>query len=51
MGLDGGGCTLEFDEEVLVVIGIRLECDAWNGVGLNDLCLLDNSRAGSLHFC
>ena len=51
MGLDGSGCTLEFDEEVLIVSGIRLESDAWYGVSLNGLRLLHDSWAGSLHFC
>jgi len=51
VGLNGGGCTIELDEEVLIVSGIRLESDAWNRVTLDGLCFLHDSRARSLHFC
>lgn len=43
--------TLKFDEEVLVVVGIRLEYDAWHGISLNGFGFLDYPRTGTFHFC
>ena len=43
-------CTLQFDEEVLIISRIRTKCDAWHWVGLNSLGLFHYTRTRSLHF-
>lgn len=43
--------TFQCDEEVLVVIGVRLEGDALHGVSLDSLGFLHNTRTRTLHFC
>lgn len=45
-----GHDTLQFDEEVFEILGIRLECNAWHGVGLDGLGLFDDAWAGAFHF-
>lgn len=42
--------TLQLDEEVLVISGIRSKCDPWHRVGLNGFGLFDDARTGTLHF-
>lgn len=43
-------CTLQFNEEVLIISGIRSKCDAWHWVCLNGLGLFHYTWTGSLHF-
>lgn len=42
--------TLQLDEEVLVISGIRSKCDPWYRVGLNRFGLFDDAWTGTLHF-
>ena len=45
----GDGATLDDNEEVFVVVGVRSAKDSWNGLVRKSFRLFNNSRGWTVH--